>query len=252
VEALLCRFTHAIIAVSPQVAEDLIAHGVAPRSNVHVVSLGFDLAYLRDLERTTPPTLRSQLGIPKEAVVIGIVGRLVPVKGIDRFLQALCPLLRENPNLHLTVLGDGPERKKLTELAHSLASADEAKRIHFPGWILPLFPHYRDLDLCVCSSHNEGTSVAIIEAVLAQVPVVSTRVGGMVDLLEDGKWGGLVPSTVDAIHEAVKSWLLIRDPMGQASRSEAREAFEKKFNMERLTLEIRDLYLSLLQARHQS
>ncbi len=249
VERGLGLLTSRTIAVSKQVANDLVGAGIVSGEKVSVVELGFDVDSLsRALEH--PPKLRSDLGIDASAEVVGIVGRLVPVKGVDIFLRALAPLLVERPHLHLVIIGDGAESEKLKALAKSLSS----ERIHFCGWRTPSVPDLPDLDLCVCSSHNEGTSVSIIEAVIAGVPVVSTQVGGMGDLLGNGRWGDLVPVDENALRVQVRSRLELltvasSDKQRMAWREkidESSRVFKKRFSSERLLREVNDIYCDLL------
>lgn len=155
------------------------------------------------------------------------------------------PLLEIYPDLHLVVVGDGVEGPRLKALVDEMTRAG---RVHFAGWRRPVVSDLRDLDLIVCSSKNEGTSVSIIEALVAGIPVVSTRVGGMPDLLENGRWGDLVDYSEAALREGVE----IR--LGKLKTSEtintcraAVEHFSHRFSVERLLNEMNSLYLELQQ-----
>jgi glycosyltransferase involved in cell wall biosynthesis len=250
-ESLLTRVTDKIVAVSNQVATDLTAAKIVPRDKIQVIELGFDVANL-ETQLSRRPKLRSDLGISADDEVVGIVGRLVPVKGVDLFLAALAPLLTSRPHLHLVVIGDGSEANALK----ASVSGDQSDRIHFCGWRRPVIPDLPDLDICICSSRNEGTSVSIIESVISKVPVISTEVGGMGDLLGHGVWGTLVDPNVDALRGAVDSLLsLLALPASEPRRLEfsqkvtaASDSFKKRFSVERLLREIHTLYES---ADHQ-
>jgi glycosyltransferase involved in cell wall biosynthesis len=202
-ERMLARITSRVYAVSEQVRKDLIESGVCRSEQISTLQLGFDENWTGEQLRTKPK-LRERLGLSREHKLVGIVGRLVAVKAVDLFLRAAVPLLDDLRDLHLVIIGDGPEKKELEKLAQLLTGSQEKlRRIHFTGWIVPMLPHFRDLDLCVCSSKNEGTSVSLIEALLSDVPVISTDVGGMRDLLDGGRWGRLVPRSEAALRAAM-------------------------------------------------
>lgn len=230
-ERFLNCFTDHVIAVSDRVGEDLIQAGIVKGERLHVVRLGFDVNRFRS-QHALPSGLRQRLGIPREDTVVAIVGRLVPVKNVDLFLESLSPLLSKFAGLHLVIVGDGSERVRLEKRATG------QERIHFAGFIQPMGPEWKDIDLCVCTSRNEGTSVSVIEAVMAGVPVISTSVGGMPDLLENGLWGRLVSQTPEAIRAAVEEWLVLRDPPPKR----ASEIFQRKFCNSRLIAETERIY----------
>lgn len=249
IERLLSLVSTKIVAVSRRVADDLVSEGIVPDNKVQVVELGFDVASLeKQLKRGA--TLRQDLNLPGGARVVGIVGRLVPVKAVDLFLNSLAPLLKERSNLHLVVIGDGTEADQLKSLAASLSS----ERIHFCGWRLPVVCDLPDLDICVCSSRNEGTSVSIIESVIAQTPVICTRVGGMGDLLENGRWGELVEFDADSLRERVEMMLDTLDgdknsrafSMLSHRTEEASQVFKTRFSVDRLLTDTEKLYRELL------
>jgi glycosyltransferase involved in cell wall biosynthesis len=240
VERWLGRRTSHFIAISPEIAGDLERLGI-PRSRVSVIRLGLDL------ERFTAPaagTLRAGLGIPAGAPLVGIVGRLVPIKAHGLFLAAAAELLKEVPDAHFAIVGDG-------ELWDALLAEVKARsleeRVHFTGWRRDLEHVYPDLQVVVCCSVNEGTPVSVIEAGAAGRPVVGTRVGGMADVISDGVNGLLVPSgDAPALARAVAS--IILDPerggrFGEAGRRMALDAF----GADRMIRELGDVYQRLLR-----
>ena len=226
IERFLGRLTNHLLAVSSQVATDLIKAGIAPEEKFEVVELGFNLERL-DREMALEGTLRTEYKIPAEALVVGIIGRLVPVKAVDLFVEALGPLLGTWPRLHLVIIGDGSERAWLECAARRFDRT--FSNIHFTGWRKCIASDLRDIDVCVCSSKNEGTSVSIIEALIAGVPVVSTNVGGMADLLEQGRWGQLVSQDAISIRQAVVE--ILDDPsrreIARANAAKIRSRFDQ-------------------------
>ena len=113
---------------------------------------------------------------------MGIVGRLTPIKNHSLFLESASALMKENSNTRarFLIVGDGELRKDIEEMTAELALAD---RVIFTGWIKDLRSFYADLDVLALTSNNEGTPVAVIEAMAAEVPVIATDVGGVRELI---------------------------------------------------------------------
>src|SRR5262249_35464804 len=131
-----------------------------------------------------------EIGLRDEAPLVGIVGRIFPIKNHRLFLEAAARIAALEPRARFVIVGDGVLRKAMEQHAHGLGIGD---RVFFTGWPPGLPRIYPDLDVLVVSSNNEGTPVSAIEAMAARRPVVATRVGGLPDLIIDGKTGRLVP-----------------------------------------------------------
>jgi glycosyltransferase involved in cell wall biosynthesis len=190
IERALARHTDRIITVSPRLRQALLAMGVGRPEQVEVVPLGLDLdRFLQPPKGRTD--LRVALRIPADAPLMGTVGRLVPIKDHPTLFRALGLLPDGSRVPHLLVVGDGERREALQQLARHLGLAG---RIHFLGWRNDLEAILAELDVVICCSRNEGTPVSLIEAMAAGVPVVSTDVGGVGDLVVHGETGWLVPA----------------------------------------------------------
>lgn len=188
VERALAHATDVILTVSESVKSDLVRLGVAPASQVRVLPLGLDLEPLaRPLPRGG---LRTEAGWGGSARIVGVVGRLVPIKDLDTFIDAAVSVATAMDDVRFAVVGDGEERARLEARAVSVLGP----RVHFFGWRKDTGKVLGDLDLVVNTSLNEGTPVALIEALAAGRPVVATAVGGTPDLLEGGRFGALVPA----------------------------------------------------------
>jgi glycosyltransferase involved in cell wall biosynthesis len=198
-ECALAHFTDALVAVSNAVRADLVAFGVAPRERIRVIPLGLDL---RHLEGALPRgTLRSEAGFAADAPLVGMVGRLVPIKDAPTFLRAASLVRTKLPHARFALVGDGEERPALEAQASEMGLGDV---LHFFGWKQDLRPVYGDLDVVVNASRNEGTPVALIEALAAARPVVATRVGGTPDLLGEDERGRLVaPQDAGALAQGI-------------------------------------------------
>ena len=246
-ETILALFSDAIVAVSESVRDDLVSLGVASRERIRVVPLGLDLAKLAgDLPRGV---LRRDLGVSDQAPLVGLVGRLVPIKDAPTFLEAARLVRADRPETRFVLVGDGQERSLLQEWvqANGLAGI-----VSFSGWRRDLAAVYGDLSVVVNASRNEGTPVALIEALAAARPVVATRVGGTPDVLAEGAFGLLVPpadprALADGILET------LADPKAARERALAGQRHVlAHYSVDRLLADIDGLYRELLAKRSQA
>jgi glycosyltransferase involved in cell wall biosynthesis len=187
-EVVLASAADAIVAVSEAVKQDLVDLGIARAAKIRVIPLGLELEALAgELPRGV---LRAEAGIAPQAPLVGMVGRLVPIKDVPTFLEAARHVLERRPEVRFALVGDGEERQALEALRGTLGLG---AAVHFFGWRRELAGVYGDLDVVVNASRNEGTPVALIEALAAARPVVATAVGGTPDLIGRDERGRLVP-----------------------------------------------------------
>ncbi len=185
VERRLARRTDVLLAVSGEVRDAVLSHGIGRPDQFQVVPLGLDLSNFLEVNRSSG-RLRSHLGIGPEVPLVGVVGRLVPIKDHDTLFQALALL----PGVHLAVVGDGELRSQLEGQALALGIGD---RVHFTGWLDDVATAMSDLDVVALTSRNEGTPVSLIEAAACARPVVATEVGGVPLVVKHGVTGYLAP-----------------------------------------------------------
>jgi len=240
-ERALARRTTALLAVSRQVRDDLLAAGIGTKERFRVLEVGLDLSPFRAAGRSTE-SLRASLRIDAGDPVVGLVGRLVPVKAIDVFLQAVQPLLEARPSLHVVVAGDGPEMARVRAAQHLPGGS----RIHALGWITDMAAVYGAIDLMVLSSRNEGTPLSLVEAGAAGIPVVATRVGGVPDIVTEGANGLLVASDSPRELRGAISRVLDDHELSARLGSTGRTMAER-FSIQRCARALFDLYSELLQ-----
>lgn len=240
-ERWLAHHTDLLIAVSPEVRDDLLALGVGRPDRFEVVPPGLDLSGFLGVNAPSG-VLRRQIGVEPDAPLIGVVGRLVPVKDHITLLTAM----RELPAAHLAVIGDGEQRRNLEVRAHEMGLG---RRVHFAGWRYDMPAILSDLDVVALASKNEGTPVALIEASAAARPVVATAVGGVPSVVADGTTGLLAPpGDPHALADRLRALLAEparRNAMGRAGRERVRSSFGD----ERLLADMRRVYSDLLSRR---
>jgi GT2 family glycosyltransferase len=181
IEKALARVTDAIIAISQTQKWELTEkYRLAEANKVHIINLGFDLTRFHNNFGTGK--LRHSLGISDDMLLIGIIGRLAPIKNHRLFLDSAKLIKGKYPNksIRFVIIGDGELRESLKSYTKTIGIHNE---VVFYGWEKEIEKIYADLDILVLTSNNEGTPVSIIESMAASVPVVTTSVGGVKDLL---------------------------------------------------------------------
>jgi glycosyltransferase involved in cell wall biosynthesis len=243
IERQLGRRSTRLIAVSPEVRDDLVELGVAPSEKFSVIRLGIPLDNRITASDESREELRSLFGVPEDRFVVGWIGRMTAIKRLDDVLLAFRDLRARGLDATLCLVGDGPDRADVERRAHELGIA---RHILSVGYQRDVAPYYAFFDVLLLPSANEGTPVVGIESLAAGKPVVATRVGGVPDVVEDGTDGLLVPvgdvsAMVDALERLARDAGL-RARMGEAGR--ARVA--PRYRVERLVDDVDALYRDLL------
>ena len=237
-ERLSALVSHNVITLSETLRRELTdTHHIVPRRWLTVLPVGYDLGIFAQTQRNGG-TFRRTFNLPPYAPLVGIVGRLMPVKNHALFLEAAASVKQALPDVHFVIVGDGELRTALKAQADSLGLSDS---ITFTGWVQEMAEVYSDLDVLVISSHSEGTPVPIIEALAAGCPVVATNVGGVSDLLA---WTGCemvhpgdAPALADAIQHTLKR--------GHTPEP-ARTMMMSRYHIGRLAQDLDGLYRGLL------
>jgi glycosyltransferase involved in cell wall biosynthesis len=178
----------AYVAVTPALARAALDSRETSAERLHVVPNGVDLSRFKP-DPAAREAVRAELGIPPSAWIVGTVGRLAPEKNQALLLRAMMPLLDERRQL--VIVGDGPEGAALKALA---AESWRSEYCHFVGARNDVERYLAAFDVFALSSLTEGLPLVLLEAMATGVPVVSTAVGGIGDLIERGETGLLVPS----------------------------------------------------------
>jgi|HubBroStandDraft_1064217.scaffolds.fasta_scaffold05439_6 glycosyltransferase involved in cell wall biosynthesis len=251
IERFLARHTDCIIAVSDLQKRELAqVYRIAPADKILALPLGFDLApFLAVNERVG--VLRNSLGCGTDTFLVGWVGRLTAIKDPSLLLHCARHLSTRSRDLRFAVIGDGELRKHCEE---QIAAAALGHTVSLAGWQQHLDRIYADVDLVVLTSINEGTPVALLEAMASGKAFVSTDVGGVRDLMvgpsiKQGSFevfenGILAPRDGKVLADAVA--ILMDNPETRRAMGQAGRNFVKAhFSSQRLADDLESLYLSL-------
>jgi D-inositol-3-phosphate glycosyltransferase len=193
-ERRLVRMCQRILAATEREKDQLIGYYGASAERISVVPCGVNLERFRPLSKISA---RRSLGYGAHEAVVLFVGRLAPVKGIDRLLTAFSYLANQNESLRLVVIGgDGQHTPELRELVRLSRRLGIERAVTFAGRVAheDLPPYYAAADVLVLSSHYESFGLVALESLASGTPVVATPVGAMESIIRDGKTGRVVPS----------------------------------------------------------
>jgi glycosyltransferase involved in cell wall biosynthesis len=237
-----------IIVSSDRLRDEIASFGITKKERIEVIPYGFELDAFA-LQPRSVGQFRHSLDLPEGISLIGTVGRLVPIKNIPLLLESLAIARQQNAEIHLVVVGGGELRVELETRVRNMGLADT---VVFAGWQPDLLNVYADLDAIVLSSDNEGTPVALIEAMAAGCPVVATHVGGVPDLITDGETGRMVlPRDPEALARALLA--LFEEPEKTSQMAlRAQQRVLERHQARRVVADVDRLYQELLRAAGHS
>lgn len=222
--AFLNRSVNRFVAVSADSLDRQVRYLGQPRSRSTVIHNGVDLdRFMREPNRETA---RRTLGLPPDIPVIGTVGRLTPQKSMETLIESLPMIHASRPDVHTLIVGDGPLRDRLWNLAEKLGVT---RNLHMVGFRTDIPLCMDAMDVFVLPSLYEGLPISILEAMGSALPVVATNVDGVPEAVIEGVTGRLIPAGKPRrLAEAVVG--LIADPdaaraMGAAGRDRVRRGF---------------------------
>jgi glycosyltransferase involved in cell wall biosynthesis len=191
--------------------------------------------------------VRAELGISQAALVLGSVGRLVSVKGFELAVDVTARLVQTGCDVHLVLVGDGPERDSLREQART---AGIGGRVHFAGRRADVGCWLNAFDIFVNTSRSEGMSQSIVEAIAAGLPLVVTDVGDH-RVLVDGSdaCGHVVPADDAAALTSTLRALVASPEACDRLRENARKRYQRQYTVERMVTAYETLYLQVAARR---
>jgi len=258
IERYLARKSSGIIAIS-KVQKEELSHKfkVASDKKSFVIPLGIDLEKFQTNQAEKRNAFRFQYHLTDETIAVGIIGRLVPIKNHQLFLDCWKDILsKTTKKIHAFIIGDGEDREVIFEYCRKLnlnfnlgSNYNEENTITFTSWIIDIDMPVAGLDIIALTSNNEGTPVSLIEAQAAGKAVVSTNVGGIRDIVIEGETAFLSPKEDRELFSKNLLELIenesIRNNMASSSPSFA----EATFGYMKMVENHRQLYSRLLSEK---
>ncbi|MCP9456345.1 MAG: glycosyltransferase [Nitrospira sp.] len=230
-----------VIAVSKQIEQELLKAGV-PRERLRLLH---NAIVIEHYQRTGKRgVLQEVVGRPVDGPIIASVGRLSPEKGHSDLIEAIAMVRESGHKVSLVLIGDGPERQKLVRQIekHGLQNV-----VHLPGYVQAPHRILEEVDLAVLPSHTEGLPNAALEALLMDVPVLATRVGGTPEVIIDGETGRLVePHSPRALADGIVEFLSAPQAWKQMA-AKGKERVVTHFDFEARTRKLEAIYKEVLR-----
>jgi glycosyltransferase involved in cell wall biosynthesis len=236
---ILYRLATGVIGVSDSVVDFLIeADRVNPERVVRIYN-SVDASFFSNEPREEPRGFR-----------IVTVGRLATVKAHDCLIRSVAPLVSEDPDVSLVIVGDGPERKRLTQLSQELSVSSA---VHFAGHQSGIAEVLRSASVFVLSSTSEGLGIALLEAMASKVPVISTAVGGVPEVMGPVASEWLVePGDETALTESLRRMKAMSSEERALIGARLSQHALATFSVQRYKAELVSLYSTLLEGRHRA
>ena len=237
------NFCDNIIAVSAQVKQSLKQYPGLNSQKVKIIHYGVDLEKFKPLPEKNRIQKRKEINLPENAFVILVVGRLEPQKGHKNLIKAVDPLIKENKNLFVLLVGEGSQQ---SDLEKQIRESGLNENIRLLGRRDDICNILNSVDLfCLPSIAGEGLPNAILEAMACGVPTVATDVGGSSEIVTNGFNGFIVsPNSSNQLHSAILK--LVNDASLLKNQSKiARERVVRDFSLRKQIEDFQNLYLEL-------
>ena len=232
---------HFNICVSPRDRDKALRHGIGHFDDYRIIRSGVEFGAFR-ASRGTGIEARKRLGIEANAQVVGSVMRFCPEKAPDIFLEVAARVLKTRPNCIFVLVGDGPLMKQTESLIGSMGLVDHVRLLGSRKDVVDILPSF---DVCLITSRTEGLPRALLESLAAGIPVVSTDVGGIHELIGGGRNGFLSSEgDVDSLAADVNRILDLPDPVAELMANVDEDL--KPFSAEQMVTDLFSLYTSIV------
>ena len=240
-EKFLAFFTHQLLAVGEKVRQDLLNVGIGSKSKFGLMPPGLAIGTLPDKEDS-----RNALKLPANILQCAFIGRVTQIKRPDRFLDVVSEIKRRGVDLDFFIAGDGEQLDMCRERIER-----EDLPVTILGWQSDIERVLSSADIVVLTSDNEGTPLSLIQAGMAGLPVVTTNVGSVPEVVLDGSTGIVTGLDVQEIAAALKK--LVNDKVLRSNLGAAAQEFTlSNFGVKRLVHDHEELYKKLLSSRAKS
>ena len=236
---VLRRFA-AVAAVSAEVRQRLLTSGVCDRK-IYMVKNGIDLQPFE----AAVPSLRGGLSLAPDALIVGLVARLAPEKGVDIFLRAAARVIVHSPTTRFIIAGDGPDRDLLESLIGELNLRDHVLML---GRCSDMPSIYASFDILVSASRQEGLPVALLEGMASGSAIIATAVGEVPSIILHDRTGLLIsPEDPDLLTDSILA-LLQSEPRRKRLGAAARQLAKQEFSSGRMSADYLEIYEQLAAA----
>ncbi|MCX7661667.1 MAG: glycosyltransferase family 4 protein, partial [Candidatus Omnitrophica bacterium] len=240
-ERILAKLTTALVVFTNLEKEDFLSYRVIKENKIFMTPPMVEIE--EEPQITEAIKLREEFNLDKDDLVVAMIGRLEPIKGVDYFIATAKLILKEPQNVRFLLIGEGSLRERLEKEVIISGFKD---KIIFTGWRDDVYKFFSLINILVLPSLNEAVGLVLLEAQARGIPVVATRVGGIPEFVRDGENGILVPPrNVEKLTQAIKRLLKdkeLREIMGKEGRNFVKDRFSPQITLER----IRKLYKELL------
>jgi len=260
IERTLAKKTDKIIALSEVQKHDLVyKYKICQEEKVRVIPLGFDLCRFRENMEEKRKEFRKDYLLDDDEIAIGIIGRLVPIKNHNLFLEGIkCADEKSGKKIRAFIVGDGEEKHNIMSKCYSLGldSVDftHEKRkatVTFTSWIKNIDYVNAGMDIISLTSLNEGTPVSLIEAQASGNPIVTTNVGGIENIVIPGETALLSDYKTEGDYCNKLLTLIADEGMRERFGQNGWQFVNKKFSYARLIDDMKNLYYELLDEKNQ-
>jgi len=233
------------VAVSQALYDDLIKKGVAP-IKISIIPNGIPVdTYAPRAEwMAAGKKLRQAWNIPEDGFVIGTTARLVPVKGLSYLIKGFAKAVKEEPNLYLVIIGDGPQKNSLIQLSEDLSIS---KQVRFVGFRADVPASLAAIDGYINTSVSEGQSISLLEAMAAEKPAIVTEVGGMKEMVTDLQTAIVIPPR--SSEEVGNSILVLKreEKLREQLRQAAKQEIIRHYSSTVMTQKLKELYYQMIE-----
>ncbi|MFA5029349.1 MAG: glycosyltransferase family 4 protein [Patescibacteria group bacterium] len=225
------RFKDKIICLSQLDKQSALKKNIAPQNKLAVIPNGINLDKIKFLDQ---PEARKKLGLPLTGIIVGTIANFYANKGLKYFIEAIKIINTDPIPVVAVVIGDGELRPELENL---IKEAGLENKFILAGSQSDAAQYLKAFDLYLCSSLKEGLPYSILEAMAAGLPIVATRIGGIPEIIKDGKTGLLSePGNSAKLAEKIKQ--VIADPaLAKKMAEQARLAVINDFSFQKMILE---------------
>ena len=239
------RCSNRVIAVSESTRDYLLDREDLPDDLVTMISNGIDAEVFSPASAGVREAARAALGIPRDGLVIGGVGRLVAQKNFALFLEVAARVLAGHPSVLFVIAGTGPQEEALKEKVASLGISDQ---VRFLGHVSDCLALYHAFDALLMSSDFEGTPMVLLEAMSCGLPVVASAVDGIAEVCTDGHDALLIAPGDVAGFAAVLEGMLQDDGLMANLGRNARNTILERYEIRHLVRRIECIYEEVLIA----